>query len=326
MLELSKSYLSVQYALRPAKQVERRMLLDALLLLSETGFSVRDYQYTGMGSIHFVDFAMFHKLLGIRSMLSVEASSGISNRVRFNAPYKNAVDLATDQEIGDVIPCLSTEKRHFLWLDYDSILSEYMLRDLALAATNLSPGSLLLITVDTEPPGLIDVDKKHTEEKHSASNTREYFERVAGDYVKPNDGDEDFEYDQLPGVNMRAIRGAIEKGLLGRSDAKFRLMFNFLYADGHRMLTLGGMIGGTKEFKRLRKSQLTNTPYYRYDFSMDPYLIRVPCVTRREQMYLDEHMPWQENWKPQDFELPEQDLEDYAKIYRFFPTYAELFL
>lgn len=326
MLQLSKSYLSVQYALRPAKQVERRMLLDALLLLSEAGFPVRDYQYTGMGSIHFVDFAMFHKLLGIHSMLSVEAATDIRDRVQFNAPYKNAVDLARDQAIGDVIPNLSPQKRHFLWLDYDNVLSEYMLRDLTLAATTLPSGSLLLVTVDTEPPGFPEGGKKHTEENYSVSCAREYFERVAGDYVRPNDGDADFAYDLLPAVNTRAIRAAIENGQRGRSDAQFRLMFNFLYADGHRMLTLGGLIGGVSEFRRLGKSRLPSAAYYRGNYNVGPYPIRVPCLTRREQMHLDENMPWQGDWQPDAFELPKQDLEDYARIYRFFPTYGELLL
>lgn len=326
-MDLSKSYLSVQYALRPAKQVERRMLLESLLLLAEAGFPVRDYQYTGMGSIHFVDFAMFHKFLGIRSLLSVEAATEIRERVKFNAPYKNAVELARDRPIGDVIPDLTGDKKHFLWLDYDGVLSEYMLLDLTLAVGKLPPGSLLLVTVDTEPPGRLEGGKKkHTEENYSAPFAREYFERVAGDYVKPNDGDADFEYDLLPEVNTKAIRAAIKAGERSRNDACFHPMFNFLYADGHRMLTLGGMIGSSKELRRLQRSRLRTADYYRDDFSAEPYPIRVPCLTRREQIYLDEHMPCQAGWRPKAFELPKKDLEDYARIYRYFPNFAELLL
>ena len=51
IVEPSKSYLSVHYELRSAKQVERRMLIDALHTLGEDGFRISDYQYTGMGSI-----------------------------------------------------------------------------------------------------------------------------------------------------------------------------------------------------------------------------------------------------------------------------------
>ena len=70
MKNLSASYLKVDYNLRPAKQIERRMILDTFHNLGTVGFPIRDYKYVGFGSIYFVDFAMFHKLLGIRKLLS----------------------------------------------------------------------------------------------------------------------------------------------------------------------------------------------------------------------------------------------------------------
>ena len=45
------------------------MIVDSLLLLSDAGFEIREYQYTGMGSIYFYDFILFHRLLGIHNML-----------------------------------------------------------------------------------------------------------------------------------------------------------------------------------------------------------------------------------------------------------------
>ena len=50
-----ESWRKVPYDLRPAKQAERRMLVDAFMILSQAGFPIRDYQYTGMGSVYFVD-------------------------------------------------------------------------------------------------------------------------------------------------------------------------------------------------------------------------------------------------------------------------------
>src|SRR5688572_12025690 len=80
------SFKRVHYELRPAKQVERRMIIDALRLMSLSGFPIDDYQYTGMGSIFFVDFILFHKFLGISDMVNAEHSA-IPNRVTFNQPY-----------------------------------------------------------------------------------------------------------------------------------------------------------------------------------------------------------------------------------------------
>src|SRR6266446_7237227 len=153
MSAATESYLKVHYELRPAKQVERRMLIDAFQLLAQSGFSIRDYQYTGMGSIYFVDFTLMHRLLGINRMLSVEHSTSIRKRVAFNRPFA-WVDTKIGP-IGDVIPSLSKDRQHILWLDYDGIIQNTHLQDVSVAATFLSVGSLLLVTVDIEPDCLV---------------------------------------------------------------------------------------------------------------------------------------------------------------------------
>src|SRR6266704_2841751 len=103
----TESYLRVHYELRPAKQVERRMLVDALLSLSAAGFRIQDYQYTGMGSVYFIDFMLFHRLVGFQKMLSVEHNTKIARRVEFNRPFARVgIEIAP---IGDVIPRLSKD-------------------------------------------------------------------------------------------------------------------------------------------------------------------------------------------------------------------------
>src|SRR5712692_3968958 len=150
MSDPSRSYLKVHYELRPAKQVERRMLIDALQILGESGFPVREYHYMGMGSVYFIDFILFHRILGIGSMTSVEYDKTIEKRIQFNKPF-DFVHIEIEA-IGDVIPSLSQDQRHLLWLDYDGILSRSRLQDMALASTYLTRGSIFLVTLDIEPP------------------------------------------------------------------------------------------------------------------------------------------------------------------------------
>src|SRR5687768_12973988 len=118
-MAISHSYRKVQYDLRPAKQVERRMLIDSFQRLAIGGFQLHDYQYTGMGSIYFVDFTLFHRYLGITRMLSVEISGDIEKRVRFNKPFAE-VGIKIDA-IGNIIPTLHRDVQHIVWLDYDSV-------------------------------------------------------------------------------------------------------------------------------------------------------------------------------------------------------------
>jgi hypothetical protein len=146
----SKSYERVHYEFRPCKQVERRMLVAALQRLMEIGFPISEYQYTGMGSIYFIDFILLHRYLGIDKMLSVEHSRTISKRVEFNKPF-DAVDIGLG-DIADFIPSLSADRRHLLWLDYDAVIDSGIVDAVSLAAINLSPESVLLVTVDVMPP------------------------------------------------------------------------------------------------------------------------------------------------------------------------------
>ena len=311
-MKLPQSYLSVFYDLRPAKQVERRMIIDGLHRLARVGFDIAEYQYTGMGSIYFIDFILFHKLLGIHRLLSVEADQAILRRIRFNKPFR---EVETQMgPIGDTIPSLSLDRRHLLWLDYDSVIASSQLQDVVNAAVRLPTESVLLVTVDVEPPG-----------GDGPADWREHFLSEAGDYLGMDISVESFAESALPKRTCDLLLAAINRGLAGR-DANFLPLFHFLYADGHKMLTIGGMIGDDNHWRKIRASTIGDTAYFRRTFRTRPYEIYVPRLTRKERLHLDCHMPCSKKWKPQQFELRKSDIKAYSEIYRFFPAYAELLL
>ena len=125
------------------------MLLDLLRRLMEAGFPISGYQYTGMGSIYFVDFILFHRYLGIKRMVSVEKAEEIKRGVHFNRPYGSIEIFIGD--IADYIPSLSKDRKHILWLDFDFVISREAIGAVVMAAAQLSPGSILLVTIDAEP-------------------------------------------------------------------------------------------------------------------------------------------------------------------------------
>jgi len=311
----TESYLKVQYDLRPAKQVERRMLVDVLHMLTMAGFPIRDYQYTGFGSVYFVDFILFHKLLGIRRMLSIEHSQKVKKRVRFNRPYA-CVDIVIGSA-SDIIPTLSPDRKHILWLDYDDVLCGSQLTDIRLAATYLPPGSILLMTVDAEPPG---------GNNDGPNEWMEHFHEEAGELARSLDDVTDFRESNLVRVNVQILERAVKAGLAGRHNVAFTPLFNFVYADGHRMLTLGGMLTTETERRQILGSKVTDVHFVRLDLRKPAYKIRVPRLTRRERNYLDSMMPCSPRWKPSVFEMPMEDIEAYREIYPYFPAYAELLL
>ena len=62
----------IAYNLRPAKQTERRLLLDFLSCAREEGIANSEYRYVGMGGMMFYDFHLIHRFLGISQMISLE--------------------------------------------------------------------------------------------------------------------------------------------------------------------------------------------------------------------------------------------------------------
>jgi hypothetical protein len=310
----TESYLKVAYDLRPAKQIERRMFIDALHRLAFAGFDIGDYQYTGFGSIFFVDFVLFHKLLGLKRLLSVEHSTKIEKRVRFNRPFKQ-IEISMSS-ITDVIPTLSSDRKHLLWLDYDDVLQKSHITDLVLAGTYLTPGSILLVTVDVEPPG---------GERDGPHQWKQHFEDQAGDYLGSLTQLTDFAESNLVTINTTILARAIDSGLVAR-EAHFFPLFWFVYEDGHRMLTLGGMIATETERRKVEASTVRFASYHREAFVGEPYSIKVPNLTRKERMFLDREMPCVDEWTTDEFEVDADSIRDYREVYRFLPAYAELLL
>jgi hypothetical protein len=307
----SQSYLKVPYDLRPAKQVERRMLVETFQALSGLGVPINTFQYTGFGSVYFFDFVVFHKLLGIDRMLSVEVDETIRNRVRFNKPFRKV-----EIKVGDVldeIPKLSPDRQHILWLDYDQNLTKEHLRALWLASAQLSKGSILLVTVDAEPPVKNAGPKKW----------RDYFRTEASEYLGTSNSLVDFAESKLIRLTQDVMVRAIKSGLASR-DVDYIPLFSFSYADSHEMLTVGGMLGGDYEKNLCRSPAITRLPYLRVKEADEPKRIIIPRLTRKERIYLDKAMPCPDGWTPKDFELPPEYVDAYRETYRFFPNYGEL--
>ncbi len=307
------SFQKVHYALRPAKQVERRMFVDTFIHLMEIGFPISDYHYLGMGSVYFVDFAMFHRHLGIRKMTSVELETSVKKRLDFNKPF-DLVDVQTG-DIANHLPRISSDEKYIVWLDYDFVLDSRVTKALKLALTNLSVGSILLITVDVMPPG------GDTPEEWQA-----HFEDEVGDYLWLNPKPTDFARTKLVAANIKILDAAIQSGMAGRIGVNFTPLVNIWYQDGHEMLTIGGMLTTDIEQRKLQSLYSNRLPFLVKKFKDKPYKIRVPLVTRKEKLALDTAMPLKNSrWRPA-FGMKTDDLRAYERIYRYYPEYAEMYV
>jgi hypothetical protein len=307
----TQSYRRVQYELRSAKQVERRMLIDALQTLGAAGFDIPEYQYTGFGSIYFVDFVLFHKYLGIKRMWSVEHDLSITKRIRFNRPFSFVKIFMADA--GEVVAQLPLNRRHLLWLDYDSFISSALAEHVYLAISRLPAGSILLVTLDVESPVRDPTPERL--KQHFVAEVERYLP------AKPK-----FVHSKLPQLNLGVLERLFISAASVRDAVSFQPLFSFLYSDGHEMLTIGGMLAGEAERQLLKNSALKQKSYMKFSWKDTPCRIVVPRLTRKERIFLEGSMPGTEGWAPGNLELTPADVQAYREIYRFYPVYAELVL
>jgi hypothetical protein len=214
---------------------------------------------------------------------------------------------------------------------YDGVLHRDFLSDIQSAITVLTPGSILLVTVDVEPPEdhdykAVNPDFDNSREILGPKHWKHYFEFHASEFLGLGLSDEDFGKSELTLRSIEILRAAFTRSIVSRPGLQFLPMFNFTYKDSHSMLTMGGMIAGPSEKRLLRASDLNETVYYRDNFDTSPFEIKVPRLTRKERVYLDREMPCADGWAPGDFDLDPEDIRHYRDIYRFLPAFAEILL
>lgn len=308
------SFEKIAYNLRPAKSIERKMLVEALQRLSAFEH-LASYQYVGFGSTYFSDFSLFHKSLGMTRMISIEQEDdqNLKKRVQFNRPYK-CIDIKFGRST-ITLPKLSWEARTILWLDYDDKLNSYMLSDLKYACTNMRSGSIIIISVNAHP------------DEYKCDRLAELRKRAGETKVPIDISKKDLAGWGTAKVYHRIITNEIteivdirNKGLTFEERLAFKQLFNFHYQDGARILTVGGLLFAQKEAELAAKCAFEQLGFIRE--STTDCLIEVPCLTYRELRYLDRQLPNDVNVTHLDW-LPDDDVQKYAQVYRYFPLFAE---
>ena len=142
---MKPSFSKINYAVRPNKNVERKLMAEALLCLKDA-FGISDYNYIGMGSMWFTDFILFHKVLLIDSMFSIEKEE-YAKRAAFNKPYDCITVVQGDSTA--VLPSMpELGQSSIIWLDYDTGLDGPVLKDTKTVCEKAKNGNIFMITVN----------------------------------------------------------------------------------------------------------------------------------------------------------------------------------
>jgi hypothetical protein len=318
----------INYNLRPAKHVERKMLVESFRRLNEFG-SIESYRYIGFGSFYFRDFQLLHKNLGIENMISIEREVGNRPRFEFNKPF-NCISMQYN-ESNAVLPTLDWDIRTILWLDYDGKLTTNVLTDIQFFCSNAFPGSVIIVTVNVAADPY---------DENAENSALERFQSAVGiDNVPLDIKDKDLKKDSLAIVCRRIVNNQILDTLHKRNGARaannrfeYKQLFNFHYSDSADMLTVGGLVYDAGQSHNVAKCGFeslhfirTSLEYSRSDnlgqLQDDAYQIEIPNLTYKELRYLDSQLP--QGIKLLRSVIPETEVRQYAKIYRYFPTFTE---
>lgn len=169
------SHRAIHYGLRPAKNIERKMICEAIQRLAHFE-NIHNYRYIGFGSRYFSDFSLIHRTLGIHQMISIEKDTNNVDWFDFNKPYKCIEALYGHSNA--VLPRIEEWEKipTILWLDYDGELEKNVFIDIELFCSSARPGSIILITVNA------DTDKTYL----PFDQVLEKFKVVIGESRVPN--------------------------------------------------------------------------------------------------------------------------------------------
>ncbi len=315
------SFKSFDYRIRTNKNAERKMLSDAFRCLS--GFdSIDKYRYIGFGSITFSDFVLFHKMLNISDMISIEAKEDYKSRFNFNKPYK-----CINIEYGlsnNVLPKLSWSKKSIVWLDYDGSLNESVLQDTAFVSAKAVSGSLLLITINAQgyrSPTWGKSAKKDEElllKRFNEQLQRDVPSWIKGSYLQG---------DEMAKTCQKIIYDEIKASLRDRNGLsapdevmEFEPNFNFIYSDNAKMLTVGGVFYKRKDLDKLKSCKFEKMGFLQHDL----YEIKLPIITPRERHILNQQLPKGAIGKLKSIGLTDDEIKNYAELYRYSPSFAEV--
>ncbi|MEY2473584.1 MAG: hypothetical protein QOK28_2913 [Actinomycetota bacterium] len=306
------SYERINYHLRPAKNIERKMMVEALRRLDRlTNLSA--YRYVGFGSPYFADFSMIHKHLDITTLISIEREVKDKARFEFNKPYKS-IEIRYG-EATEVLPKLDWEQKSLVWLDYDNPLHPSMLGDIEGVVAMAAPWSVVIATFDADPTEPLDERKKELEAR-------------LPELVPPGVTDDELGEWGTADVTFEIVSERLKEAIVNRNYGKtkathlaYQPLFHFRYKDGARMVTLGGVLVPAADAERFDVCGYKDVEFVSLDGA--PYEIAVPKLTYRELDHLDAQFPEPDLTKVKRKGVPKEDVEKYSRVYRYFPRFVD---
>lgn len=324
---MANSGKKINYNLRPAKNIERKMIRDVLVRLFPFGIFSK-YQYIGFGSKYFIDFSIIHKYLHVNTMISIEGDLTNRKRYLFNRPF-DCIDIKFGHST-DVLPKLDLSIKSIVWLDYDEAFSSYMLEDISTLASRLPSGSIICLSYNSQPYILQNLKNEYP--NIAEGYYRKKFEEIFGEEHIPGN------FDERGWSNKKSfslfIRNVIISQLAtvlsGRNNIETekeewlsaKQILYFDYSDGAHMSTLAFVVASENDKDLLNSCKLNELSFFRD--KDECYEIKTPNLTSKEIRFLMEKMPNEKALEVDNLIFNENDVVEFQKNYRYYPAFMEI--
>jgi hypothetical protein len=318
---MKSSYEFINYSIRPAKCIERKMLCDTFRKLSIFA-KVETYGYVGFGSTFFSDFSLFHRALNITNMISIEKDEEKQGRFLFNKPYK-CINIVFGSS-NEILPTLNWETRKIVWLDYDGSLGINILSDVNYFCAKAQPGSVIVVSVNAMPENNPELSMLEMPDYRF----KLLMEKIGANRIPAESKPADLGGWGTAKAYRKIISNEIHDSINSRNSGReinakihYKQLFNFHYSDGAKMLTTGGILYDEGQTHLVNQCEFDKVIFVRSD--ENEYKIEVPSLTLKEIRSLNENLPSNED---EELELPSvkpSDINRYRKIYRYFPMFTE---
>ena len=312
---MADSFRHIDYRLRPAKIIERRMMAEAFQELRSFG-PLKRYRYVGLGSVYFSDFALFHATCNFEDMVSIEDTEDLTkqNRFLFNAPLG-----LIQMEFGHtntVLPKLVWDTRTVAWLDYDGALVDSVIRDVSFLATNLISGGLLAVSLNASLR-----DEENGEKKGLQLLT----ERLKGIQALPDWVIQQGSIGTNVGKVYRDILSqcltlslnARNAGLPKAQKLSSEQIFYFSYKDNAPMLTLGWVIFSDADREKFDACRFQDLGFTRT--SEEAFNIVCPHITNAEVRAINRCHSRPGGQAVADLPIPPTEVTKFENLRRYWP-------
>jgi hypothetical protein len=317
-LTTKSSAWGIPYEIRPSKQVERRLVMETILLAREAGLKTRAMPFVGMGGVRFIDFLLAHKILGTDTFVTLEHDETLWNRCELNRPFES-IDLYKGSA-SDFLNERGFREPSIVWFDLEKMASKDARDDVVSAATSVKPGSFLFVTATAEMP-------RHFTECKSMDRrlvaVKEEFYPLAGqlpvEWVQKN------EFFRTSAFLAMAF---LRFGFNGRSDGHFSPLVNIAYRDSNWMVTVGGFFGEQAVAEAIQKKVLETMPFACGLTGGTPFPIEQFNMTDLERGLFDRAVSASTRKRSAKNQIKSLGFRDsvydqYKQLMRFIPRYVE---